>query len=208
MSGLSLTAEQIDSIAVYLRSRPFTGEQLYVSDCAGCHGADGSGGRVDEDVRGEDAADILEAIQEEDEMAYLACVPSSDVGLMVSFLNAKGPEPGERGKRGKCKRKDDCDADGRRDEDDEDDDNDGMPDAYEEAKNFNAFDSDDAGQDPDQDGKTNLAEFRAGTDPLDADSVPDGGTRGGLGGFGSTALLGLACLGMARRRLTTWSKGG
>jgi len=208
MSGLTLTAEQIDSLAVYLHSKPFTGEQVYVSDCAGCHGADGRGGRVDEDVRGEDAAEIREAIREEEEMAYLACVPAQDVALMVSFLNAKGPEPGERGKRGKCKRKDDCDADGRRDEDDDDDDNDGMPDAYEESKNFNSFDPDDASQDPDQDGKTNLAEFRAGTDPLDAGSVPDGGARGGLGGFGSTALLGLACLGMARRRLTTSSNGG
>jgi PKD repeat protein/cytochrome c553 len=208
MSGLALTTEQIDAIAVYLHSRPASGEQLYVSDCAGCHGNDGRRGRVDEDVRGASAAGILEAIHEEEDMAYLACVPSSDIALMASFLSARDPESGERGKRAKCKRKDDCDADGRRDEDDDDDDNDGMPDAYEEEKGFNPFDSADASQDPDRDGKTNLAEFRAGTDPLDATSVPGDSTRGGAGGFGSAALLGLACLGLAYRRRTVPAAAG
>ena len=62
-----------------------------------------------------------------------------------------------------------------------DNDQDGLPDRYEngEQRTFlNANDSNDAGQDFDNDGLTNLEEFQAGTNPSEADSdndsVPDG----------------------------------
>lgn len=205
-----LTLEEIGAIAAYLNSHAANGEQRYVTGCAGCHGNDGRGGRVDEGVRDEDAGDIREAIHEEREMAYLACLPAADVESIAGFLN--GTEVGgcgdgdddcgdeEREKRRKCKRDDDCDADGRRDEEDDDDDNDQMPDDYEEAKGFNPYDPADARQDADRDGKSNLAEFRAGTDPLDATSTPGGSPSGGTGGTGHATLLGLLALLASRRR--------
>lgn len=211
MGGLPLSAGQIDAIAVYLNSQAPTGEQLYIANCAGCHGNDGRGGRVDEGVLGEDAEDIREAIREEADMAYLACLGASDIERMALFLGGddgqecedaddceQGKGRKDKEKRGKCKRDDDCDADGRRDEDDADDDDDRMPDDYEESMGLNPFDASDASADADGDGKTNLAEFRAGTDPLDATSTP--GILGGAGGIGHAALLGLALLGLGRRR--------
>jgi hypothetical protein len=53
----------------------------------------------------------------------------------------------------------------------QDTDADGMPDAWEVAHGFNASDPSDAAQDADNDGKTNLEEYLAGTDPRDAGSV-------------------------------------
>jgi mono/diheme cytochrome c family protein len=82
-----LTAAQIESIAGYLNSRAASGEQRYVAACAGCHGNDGRGGRVDEGVRGEGAGSILEAIDEERTMRYLDCLPTSDVESMADFLD-------------------------------------------------------------------------------------------------------------------------
>jgi len=48
-----------------------------------------------------------------------------------------------------------------------DSDGDGLPDFWEEIWGFDINDPADAGQDPDDDGDTNLAEFEKGTDPLD-----------------------------------------
>jgi len=207
-----LTSAEIEAIAGYLNSRDANGGQRYVSACAGCHGNDGRGGRVDEGVRGEDAGDIREAIREERTMTYLSCLPSSDVDLMAAFLAGTEASVGgtacdddegcdddkDKEKRKKCKRDDDCDGDGRHDDVDDDDDNDGMPDQYEDAHGFNKYDKDDAREDADRDGKTNLAEFKAGTDPLDASSKPS--ALGGGGSTGPFTLLGLALLGMAGRR--------
>jgi hypothetical protein len=95
-----LTTTQIDAIAGYLNSSTATGEQRYVAACAGCHGNDGRGGRVDESVRGESANDITEAIQEERTMRFLGCLPSSDIRSMATFLG--GSESGD----------DDSDGDG------------------------------------------------------------------------------------------------
>jgi PKD repeat protein len=85
-----LTAGQIDSIAGYLNSRAATGEQRYVAACAGCHGDDGRGGRVDEGVRGEGTGSIREAIDEERTMRYLDCLPTSDIESMADFLDGGG----------------------------------------------------------------------------------------------------------------------
>ena len=66
----------------------------------------------------------------------------------------------------------DTDNDGIGNNVDTDDDNDTMPDTYEIANNLNPLNNGDALQDNDNDGSTNLAEFLAGTNPNDANSVP------------------------------------
>lgn len=53
----------------------------------------------------------------------------------------------------------------------QDTDADGMPDVWENAHAFNLNDPADAAQDADIDGQTNLAEYRAGTDPRDPNSA-------------------------------------
>jgi len=66
----------------------------------------------------------------------------------------------------------DTDADGECDEVDLDDDNDGIPDNFEVDNGFDELDDSDALADFDFDDVSNLAEFRAGTDPNDPDSRP------------------------------------
>jgi mono/diheme cytochrome c family protein len=79
----SVDAEQI---AAYLNSQSVTGEQRYVTACAGCHGNDGQGGRTSEAVVGESANEIHEAIREEGSMRFLACLPDSDIDSIAIFL--------------------------------------------------------------------------------------------------------------------------
>lgn len=55
-----------------------------------------------------------------------------------------------------------------------DSDGDGMPDWWEEEEGFDPADPADAGLDADADGLTNLAEYRAGTNPRSADTDADG----------------------------------
>jgi mono/diheme cytochrome c family protein len=81
-----LPAAEIEAMADYLNSKETTGEQRYVSTCAGCHGNDGSGGRTGENVRGESAHETREAIREESEMRFMACMPRSDIDAIASFL--------------------------------------------------------------------------------------------------------------------------
>lgn len=188
----ALTTEDITAIADFLDSREATGEQRYVTACAGCHGADATGGRVSEYVKGEDAGDIREAIREEAGMGYLACLPSADVDAIGAFLT----------KDDRCRHENDCDGDGRDDEVDRDDDDDGMPDDYEESKGFNPHDSRDAKQDADGDGATNLAEFKAGTDPLNPSSKPEP-QSGGIGGTDLVSLTGLVAMLLAGARRRT-----
>jgi hypothetical protein len=80
----------------------------------------------------------------------------------------------------------DTDNDGTGNNADTDDDNDNLPDTYETANNLDPLDNSDAQQDADNDGSSNIAEFEAGTDPNDANSMPvipetnDGGGSIGL----------------------------
>jgi PKD repeat protein len=83
-----LTQDQVAQIADYLNSFAVTGEQRYLTACSGCHGSDGSGGPTNEDVRGENAGDIQEAIQDEREMHFLNCLPDSDLAQIGNFLTA------------------------------------------------------------------------------------------------------------------------
>jgi len=66
----------------------------------------------------------------------------------------------------------DTDGDGTGNNADSDDDGDGMSDDFEAANDLDQLDPTDANTDADGDGFTNLQEFKAGTDPQDADDFP------------------------------------
>jgi hypothetical protein len=66
----------------------------------------------------------------------------------------------------------DSDKDGVGNNADTDDDNDGMPDAWEDRYKGLSSASDDAAEDADGDGASNLDEYKAGTNPDDKESVP------------------------------------
>jgi len=196
---------EIDSLAEYLNSRETSGEQRYVTTCAGCHGDDASGGRVGEDVYGDSAHETWEAIREEDEMYYLACMPEADIQAITEFLQGFD---------------DDFDDDGIEDDEDSDDDNDGVSDDDEEEDGTDCRDSDsdddglddgeerEHGTDPmdddtDDDGYSDGDEVKVfGTDPLSASSVPnDASNSSGGGSTGLPALiLLLALIGLRQRR--------
>jgi PKD repeat protein len=82
----TLSEDEIQSLADYLNSEPISGERRYVSTCAGCHGDSGEGGRVGEGVRGDSAHETWEAIREEREMRYLACMPEDDIDVIAVYL--------------------------------------------------------------------------------------------------------------------------
>jgi PKD repeat protein len=140
-----LSEAEIGELAEYLNSEETSGQQRYVSTCAGCHGDNGSGGRVDEDVHGDEAHETFEAIAEESEMQYLACMPDSDIEAITAFLMTMD---------------DDYDDDGIDDDEDHDDDNDGI--------------DDDDDSDDDNDGVSDDDEREDGTDPRDDDTDDDG----------------------------------
>ena len=81
-----LLEAEIDALAEHLNSLDASGEQRYVTTCAGCHGDNGSGGRVGEDVIGDSANESFEAIADEKEMRYLACMPKTDFVAIAGFL--------------------------------------------------------------------------------------------------------------------------
>ena len=83
----SLSDADIQAISDSLNSNPATGQQRYVTACAGCHGVDARGGRVGESARGANAGSILEAIHEERPMGYLGCLPASDLKAIGTYLN-------------------------------------------------------------------------------------------------------------------------
>jgi MYXO-CTERM domain-containing protein len=85
LQGL-LNPAEIAGISSYLNSRPVTGQERYLTACAGCHGQDGSGGRTGEDVRGEDAKETEKAIEHESEMRFLQCLPGSDIDSIGGYL--------------------------------------------------------------------------------------------------------------------------
>ncbi|MDJ0698446.1 MAG: PKD domain-containing protein [Woeseiaceae bacterium] len=166
-----LTESEIAALADYLNSEETTGEQRYVTTCAGCHGNTGAGGRVDEDVHGDSAEETFEAIEEDEEMHYLACMPESDIFSIAEYLMGMD---------------DDYDDDGVSDDDDSDDDNDGIHDDYDSDDDNDSVDDDEereGGTDPrdedtDDDGLDDGEERDHGTDPNDSDSDNDGVSDG------------------------------
>ncbi len=165
LQGLSET--EIESIADYLNSRETTGEQRYVTACAGCHGNNGWGGRVDEDVHGDTAGETFEAIFEESEMRYLACMPESDIVAISEFLAGFDDDNDDDGIPDDEDMDDD--NDGIHDDDDIDDDNDGVSDDDEREDGTDPRD-----EDSDDDGVDDGDERDHGTDPLDSDTDDDG----------------------------------
>ena len=94
-----LSAADIQAISDSLNSNPATGQQRYITACAGCHGMDARGGRVGEGVVGASAGSILEAIQEERPMGYLGCLPASDIKDIGKYLKSlKKSSKGGKGK--------------------------------------------------------------------------------------------------------------
>ncbi len=82
------TAAQIAEVSAFLNSRPVQQQRRYITTCAGCHGNDARGGRVGENIRGETAADIREALVEKPQMRYLQCLPDQpDVVQIGRYLS-------------------------------------------------------------------------------------------------------------------------
>lgn len=85
-----LSAEQIWLISNYLNMGRVTGQQRYITACAGCHGADARGGRVGEDVRGSNPGEIRNAIREDEGgMGVIRCLPATDIVEISSYLRGK-----------------------------------------------------------------------------------------------------------------------
>jgi mono/diheme cytochrome c family protein len=102
-----LSPEDIQAISNALNSNPVTGQQRYISTCAGCHGSDARGGRVGQKPKG-GACKLLGAIHEEPSMRFLDCLPASDVTAIGNYLKGKKHGGGkkrkhdESGKDGRC----------------------------------------------------------------------------------------------------------
>jgi mono/diheme cytochrome c family protein len=164
--------QDIADLATYLNSRDATGEQRYVTACAGCHGADGSGGRSHENVMGEDAHETREAIREERDMRFLACMPDLDIAAITSFLTDAEGDNDHDGIGDDDD--DDDDNDGIKDDDDDDDDGDELSDEDEHHHHTNQSD-----HDSDNDGLDDGEEVHEHhTNPMDDDSDDDGLTDG------------------------------
>jgi len=100
MQGLgfeNLSDADIQAISDSLNSNPATGQQRYITACAGCHGMDARGGRVGEGVRGAKAGAILEAIREERPMEYLDCLPARDLKDIGKYLKGNKRGNGKGG---------------------------------------------------------------------------------------------------------------
>ncbi len=166
-----LSEVEIGELAEYLNSEETSGEQRYVSTCAGCHGDNGSGGRVDEDVHGDEAHETFEAIAEESEMRYLACMPNSDIDAITAFLLTMDDDFDDDGIDDDEDHDDD--GDGIHDDDDSDDDNDGVSDDDEREDGTDPRDDD-----TDDDGLDDGDEREHGTDPNDDDTDDDGVSDG------------------------------
>ncbi len=84
----SFTDNQIMMISDYLNSfEGIMGKQRFMTTCAGCHGIDAKGGRVDEEIWGTDAYEIKETIYDEDPMRFLKCLPFDDVRAIGGYLS-------------------------------------------------------------------------------------------------------------------------
>jgi len=208
-----ITEDEIAAMADYLNSQDTSGERRYVATCAGCHGNYGSGGRVDEDVHGDPAHETWEAIEEESEMYYLACMPADDIELISDYLatlddDNDGRSDEEEREDGTDPRDSDCDDDGVNDGDeyedgtdplDEDTDDDGLTDGEERDHGTDPND-----KDTDDDGMSDGAEVHTfGTNPLVADSATVAPASGGGGSPAPLGLLVLAVFALVRAfRLT------
>ena len=95
-----LTNAEIEAMADYLNSRDTSGERRYVATCAGCHGDTGSGGRTGENVIGESAGETREAIREERDMRYLACMPRDDISSIAQYLRGSDGDDDDNDKGG------------------------------------------------------------------------------------------------------------
>ncbi|WP_337833622.1 DUF4114 domain-containing protein [Desulfonema magnum] len=82
----------------------------------------------------------------------------------------------------------DTDDDGTGNNADTDDDNDGMPDVWELGHDLNPL-ADDASEDGDGDGYSNLEEYKADTDPTDADSKPESPFEAGVFTVGPDSVV-------------------
>ena len=92
MNSISLTSSQLQLIAGYLNGEepappPSTGEQLYNTYCLACHGPGGRGGLY-EDVTGESASEIADAIDEESLMNSIL-LNSSQIEAISDYLNGR-----------------------------------------------------------------------------------------------------------------------
>jgi len=85
-----LSAAQIQAIADFLNIGTVTGQQRYITTCAGCHGADARGGRTGASVRGATAGDTSEAIGDVGAMRFLSCLPAADVNAIGTYLRSTG----------------------------------------------------------------------------------------------------------------------
>ncbi|UCE88965.1 MAG: PKD domain-containing protein [Pseudomonadota bacterium] len=75
--------------------QPSDGEALYDQYCASCHGKGGTGG-TEEEVIGEDAEDIVEAIEEEPDMTFLATeLSAEDIAAIGEYLEGLEPDDGK-----------------------------------------------------------------------------------------------------------------
>jgi hypothetical protein len=81
-----LSAAQIQAIADFLNTGTVTGQQRYITACAGCHGADARGGRTGANVRGTSVNNTIEAISDKRDMRFLSCLPAADVNAIGTYL--------------------------------------------------------------------------------------------------------------------------
>lgn len=65
------------------------GPGLYADHCASCHGLDGSGGAVREDVRGACPDQIVEAIAEVGQMRFLDLLTDAQIESIADFLGCR-----------------------------------------------------------------------------------------------------------------------
>lgn len=94
-AGVTTTATHSITIAdVGTTPPPTTGQELYDTNCASCHGPKAGPAGADGSVVGESAGDIREAIEEEPEMQYLSTLTPSEIFSIAIYL--KKPSRGER----------------------------------------------------------------------------------------------------------------
>ncbi len=83
------------------RSPAAAGAAIWLPKCSGCHGTDGRGGRVDENVSRESWREILEAVQEgEDGMPRFRTLGKGAAKQIAAYLadpDAATPDPGPIG---------------------------------------------------------------------------------------------------------------